>query len=148
MKLKKGDQKKLLYGAGALVLILMVVFVYGKMQGQQEKEKREIDVKVRIKDKDGQDVVYDPNELLERLHKGLTTTYFWSMSERCDPVEELYNLDGPRFIAAIKAYKEKYGVSIIVHMNACYRSCYLQGGQVDSFYAVKQRISNLKDLIQ
>lgn len=145
MKLQ-ANQKKYL-AAGGLVVVLIVVFILGKMQGRTEKEQREIDVQVNIKDGNGQTVAYDPNELLTRLHKGLTTTYLWGISERCDALEELYNLDAARFMAAVKAYEEKYGVSIVVHMNACYRSCFIQSGQVDSFQAIKQRINHLKDTI-
>lgn len=150
MKLKKGDQKKLLYGAGALVLILMVVFVYGKMQGQQENEEREVDIKVRIKDENGQSISYDPNELITRLHKGLTTRYYFDFSERCEPAKELYNLDAPRFMAAIQAYKTKYNTPIEHHMDACYANCKTTNEYKGESYfdLIKQRHNALKDIIK
>lgn len=147
MKLTKKQEKYILGGAG-LLLFVLAAFLVGRMIGRKSPEERKVNVKVKIADKDGKTIIYDPTELIERLNKGLTTTYFWNLSERCDPLEELYNLDAPRFISAIKAYKERYKESIVVHMNACYRSCFLEGGQMDSFYAIKQRINNLKDLIQ
>lgn len=148
MKIKKTDQKKILFGIGALVLVLMVVFVLGKLQGKSENEQREIDVKVNIKDDQGQTVVYDPNELLKRLNKGLTTTYFLNSSAnkgRCRAIEELYKLDAPRFMATVKAYQEKYGVSIVTHMKACYFTCYNNEGSI--YKLIEQRIIHLKNLI-
>ena len=148
--MKKADKKKMLYGVGALVLVLMVVFVLGKLQGRTEKEQREIDVQVDIKDENGQTVTYDPNPLLERLHKGLTTRYYFDFSERCDPIKELYALDSVRFMAAVRAYKVKYGVNIQVHMNECNVGCDAptQLGSLGYFSLIYNRIDNLKDIIK
>lgn len=148
MKLKKADQQKIMFGVGALVLILMVVFVFGKLQGMNQNEQREIDVKVNIENEQGQSITYNPNELLKRLNKGLTTTYFFNSSakkERCNAVEELYQLDAPRFMATVKAYQEKYNVSIITHMKACYFTCYNEQGSI--YKLIEQRINHLRNLI-
>lgn len=148
MKIKKEDQKKILVGVGALVVILMIVFVFGKLKGRSENEQREIDVTVNIKDEQGQTITYNPNELLRRLFKGLNTTYFFNSTakeERCNAIEELYQLDAARFMATVKAYQEKYGASIVDHMKACYFTCYNGGG--NRFVLIEQRINNLKDLI-
>ncbi|WMX16559.1 hypothetical protein [Aureispira sp. CCB-E] len=148
--MKKADKQKMLYGVGALVLVLMVVFVLGKLQGRTEKEQREIDVQVDIKDENGQTVTYDPNPLLERLHKGLTTRYYFDFSERCDPIKELYSLDSVRFMAAVRAYKVKYGIDIQVHMKACNVDCNVNTGlqALSYFDLIYQRINNLKDIIK
>lgn len=151
MKLNKEDKKKLGIGVSALVVILILVFVYGKMKGRDENEEREINVTVDIQDQNGQTITYDPNELLIRLNKGLTTTYFFNSTlntERCQPIEELYALDSVRFMATVKAYEEKYSVSIITHMNACYTTCSSHGRQLNFFRAIEERIDNLKDIIQ
>lgn len=148
MQIKKEDQKKIALGLSALVIILMVVFVFGKMKGRTENEQREVDITVNIKDEQGQHITYNPNELLRRLNKGLTTTYFFNSTakkERCEVIEELYQLDAARFMATIRAYQEKYGISIITHMKACYFTCY-NGGK-NRYELIEQRIYNLKDLI-
>ncbi|WP_052600219.1 hypothetical protein [Aureispira sp. CCB-QB1] len=148
MKINKTDQKKIALGIGALVIILMVVFVFGKQQGRNENEQREIDVQVNIKDEQGHTVAYNPNELLKRLNKGLTTTFFFNSTakkERCEAIEDLYQLDATRFMATIKAYQEKYNVSIITHMKACYFTCYSDNGSL--YNLVEQRFNHLKNLI-
>jgi len=150
MKLNKEDKKKLSIGFMLLVLLLIVVFAYGKMQGLAENEEREIDVIVDIKDENGQTVSYDPNPLLVRLNKGLTTRYYFDFSERCDSIKELYSLDSVRFVAVVKAYKEKYGVDIQVHMRACYVDCNVKIGvqALNHFDLIYDRIEKLKDIIQ
>jgi hypothetical protein len=148
--MKKADKKKMLFGVGALVLVLMVVFVFGKMQGRGENEQREIDVQVDIKDENGQAVSYNPNPLLKRLNKGLITRYYFDFSERCDPIKELYSLDSVRFIAAVRAYKVKYGVGIQVHMKECNVGCDAppELGALGYFPLIYNRIENLKDIIK
>lgn len=151
MKLNKENQKKIAIGVGALVIVLIVVFAFGKVKGRNENEEREIDVTVNLTDKNGQTVSYDPNPLLIRLNKGLTTTYYFNSTlntERCQPIEELYALDSLRFMAAVKGYEEKHGVSIVTHMNACYTTCSSHGRQLNFFKAIEERIDNLKDIIQ
>lgn len=134
---------------GGLVLVLVVVFILGKMRGKAEKEHKEVDVTVNIKDENGQQVTYNPDELLTRLHKGLTTRYYFDFSERCNPIKELYALDSVRFMAAVRAYKVKYGVDIQVHMNECNVGCDapVQMGSLGYFSLIENRIDNLKDII-
>jgi hypothetical protein len=146
--MKKADKQKLYIGLGALALVLMVVFVFGKMKGRDENEQREIDVKVNIKDENGQTVTYDPNPLLKRLNKGLITRYYFDFSERCDPIKELYALDSVRFMATVRAYKEKYGVPIKTHMLPCYVDCNTGANSTENhFDLIYNRIDNLKDII-
>jgi hypothetical protein len=149
MKLNKEDKNKLGIGLGVFIVILMLVFVYGKMKGRDENEDREISVVVDIKDENGQTVTYDPNPLLIRLNKGLTTRYYFDYSERCTPIKELYSLDSLRFVAVVKAYKEKYGVDIQVHMKACYVDCNVKTGiqALNHFDLIYDRIDKLKDII-
>ena len=142
--------KKYLAIGGVALLLLIIIFVFGKQIGKNENEDRQIDVSVNIEDANGNTSTYDPNPLLEKLNKGLTTTYFFNStlnSERCAPIEELYALDSVRFMATVKGYKEKYGVSLITHMNGCYTTCSSQGRQLNFFQAIEQRIINLKDII-
>jgi hypothetical protein len=148
MKIKKEDHKKIMLGIGALALILMVVFVFGKMKGRDENDNKQVDVTVNIKDENGQTIAYDPNDLLKRLNKGLTTTYYWNFDERCNVVKELYNLDAVRFMAAVRAYKVKYNVSLETHLKACYYDC--DTGVYNENYSelIYQRIENLKDLVK
>jgi len=149
MNLKKADQKKVILGFSALAIILMVVFVFGKMSGRNDVEQREIDIKVNIKDENGQHIIYNPTELLARLYKGLTTRYYFDFSERCNPIQELYELDATRFMAAVQAYQEKYNEPITKHMDACYIDCLRKGSYKNENYfdLIKNRIHNLKDLI-
>ena len=144
------SSKQLAIGGGVL-LLLALVFVIGQYQGKVSKQEKEIDVKVNIKDENGQTISYDPNPLLEKLNKGLTSWYFFSSSittERCGPIGELYDLDAVRFMATVRAYKTKYGVDIRTHMNAVYRSCVSQSGKGDYFDLITQRIDNLDNLIK
>jgi len=145
--MKKADKKKVLFGVGALVLVLMVVFVFGKRKGREENEQREIDVQVDIKDENGQAVSYDPNPLLRRLNKGLTTRYYFDFSERCDPIKELKQLDSIRFMATVRAYKVKYGDELKTHMEACNVGCG-DGGPIGDFDLIYNRINSLKDIIK
>lgn len=138
--------KKYLTIAAVLILVLILVFVLGKLKGRTENEQRQIDVKVKIKDDNGQLITYDPNELLIRVHNGLTTTFFWDPSQRCEALEELYQLDSIRFMAAVRAYEEKYGAPLLRHIKACWFTCY-QGGK-NLYSSIEQRITNLKDIIQ
>jgi hypothetical protein len=149
MKLEKGDQQKIGFGLGAFFIILLLVFVYGKMKGREENESREIDVTVDITDQNGQASTYDPNPLLIRLNKGLITRYYFDFSERCIPLKELYALDSIRFMATVKAYETKYGVSIITHIDDCNVGCdaHPSLGSLGYFSLVKNRIDTLKDII-
>lgn len=149
MKLNKQDKKKVTIGLGVLVLVLIVVFAYGKVRGRNENEQREIDVSVNLTDQNGQTVTYDPNPLLIRLNKGLTTTVFFSTSERCSAIKELLLLDSVRFMATVKGYQEKYGSTLVADMRACWRVC-TEGAlnQENLFEQVEERINNLKDIIQ
>lgn len=148
MEIKKEDHKKIMLSIAALALVLMVVFVLGKQKGRDENEEQTIDVQVNIKDENGDTVSYDPNPLLIRLNKGLTTTYFWDFSERCDPIKELYSLDAMRFMATINAYKVKYKVGFVAHLKACYYEC--DTGVYNENYSelIYQRIEHLKDIIK
>ncbi|BDS12389.1 hypothetical protein [Aureispira anguillae] len=138
----------LLLGAG-LVLVLILVFVFGKHFKKDNTEQKNIDVKVNIKDQNGQTIAYDPNPLLIRLNKGLTTRYYFDFSERCNPIKELYNLDAARFMAAVKAYKSKYNEDITTHMKACYANCKTTGtyNGENYFDLIYQRIAALRDVI-
>lgn len=142
----KKNKKNLAIGGG-LLLLLIIVFVFGKKIGNKENEDRQIDVSVNIEDNNGTVTTYDPNPLLVRLNKGLTTRYFFDFSERCEPTEELYNLDSLRFVAVVKAYKEKYGVDIKNHMKACHVDCN-NGREVGTFTLIYNRIDSLKDIIK
>ncbi|BDS12989.1 hypothetical protein [Aureispira anguillae] len=149
MKIKEMNTSYLAWGS-ALVVILIVVFVFGKMQGRAENDSEEIDVLVNIKDEQGQTVSYDPNELLKRLNKGLTTRYYFDFSERCQPIKELYNLDAVRFMATIKAYKKKYQEDIATHMQACYTTCktigeYRGESYFDLIYAKRKALGGIVD---
>lgn len=146
MKLSKKDRQKVGIGVGVLVVVLIVVFVLGKMNGRNEKEQREIDVTVNVTDQNGQTTTYDPNPLLVRLNKGLTTTAWFSTSDRCKAIEELLELDSVRFMATVKGYEEKYGETIVTHIRACYWQC--TDGWNNHFAEVEQRINNLNDIIQ
>lgn len=148
MEMKKNPllTKNQMYVSGVVILIVLV-FVIGNHFGKSSDTNKKIDVQVAIKDENGNTVVYDPNPLLERLNKGLKTTYYFDFSERCEPTEELYNLDSLRFVAAIKAYKEKYGVDIKNHMKACHVDCN-NGRAVGTFTLIYNRIDDLKDIIK
>ena len=141
------NSTKLFIGIGAFALVLMVVFVFGKQKGKDENEQREVDVTVNIKDENGETIVYNPNELLKRINKGLTTTYYWNFDERCNVIKELYNLDAVRFMATVRAYKVMYNVSLETHLKACYYDC--DTGVYNENYSelIYQRIENLKDII-
>jgi hypothetical protein len=147
MEIKKEDHKKIMLGIGALALVLMVVFVLGKRKGQEENEQREIDVQVNITDENGDSVSYNPNPLLTRLNKGLTTRYYFDFSERCDPIKELKLLDSVRFMATVRAYKVKYGDELKTHMEACNVGCG-DGGPIGDFDLIYNRINSLKDIIK
>ena len=138
--------KKYLAIGGAALLLLIIIFIFGKQIGKNENEQRDIDVTVDIKDEHGNVTKYDPNPLLIRLNKGLITTYYFSTSERCKPMEELMALDSIYFMATVKAYKEKYGTSIVVHMRDCYRVC--TDGWNNHFSTIEERIETLKDIIK
>jgi hypothetical protein len=138
--------KNQLYIGGAVVLIALI-FVLGNYFGKTSKTKKQIEVQVDIKDENGNTVVYYPNELLERLNKGLTTRYYFDFSERCEPIEELYALDSIRFMAAVKAYRVKYGEDLKTHMEACHVGCG-DGGPIGTFNLIYNRINSLKDIIK
>ena len=99
-----------------------------------------------FKDEHGQTVAYDPNELLGRVNKGLITRYYFDFSERCNPIKELYDLDPARFMAAVRAYKVKYGVDITIHMKACNVDCNIKTGinSLSYFDLIYQRINQLQ----
>jgi hypothetical protein len=143
--------KNQLYLGGVVVLIVFV-FVLGKYFGKTSEnvEEREIDVQVNIKDENGNTVAYDPNDLITRLNKGLITRYYFDFSERCNPIQELHSLDSIRFVASVKAYKEKYGVDIQVHMKACNVDCNVKTGieALSYFDLIYARIESLKDIIK
>jgi hypothetical protein len=146
----KKNKKYLAIGSAAL-LLLIIIFVFGKKIGNNENENRQIDVSVNIKDVNGNATTYDPNPLLVKLNKGLITRYYFDFSERCDPIKELYSLDSVRFVAAVKAYKVKYGVDIQVHMKACNVDCNINtgiGGTLSHFDLIYARIDKLKDIIK
>jgi hypothetical protein len=147
MNLNKFNTNYALFGG--VVLVLVVVFLIGKKKGETETEQKEVDVTVNIKDENGQAVTYNPNELLARLNKGLTTRYYFDFSERCDPIKELYSLDSVRFMAAVRAYKAKYSVDIQVHMKSCNVDCNVNSGvnALSYFDLIYKRIDNLKDII-
>ena len=150
-ELKTQDHKKIMLGIGALALVLMAVFVFGKMKGRDENEEQTIDVQVNIKDENGETISYNPNPLLVRLNKGLITRYYFDFSERCDPIKELYALDSMRFVAAVKAYRVKYGVDIQAHMKACNVDCNINtgiGGTLSTFHLIYARIDKLKYIIK
>lgn len=126
-----------------------MVFLLGKHFKKSNTEQKDVDVKVHIKDQNGQTVAYDPNPLLQRLNRGLTTRYYFDFSERCNPIKELYNLDAARFMATIKAYKAKYNEDIKTHMKACYVDCNTGAGGGENYFSlIYQRINALKDVIQ
>jgi|VirMetMinimDraft_7_1064189.scaffolds.fasta_scaffold82685_2 hypothetical protein len=141
--------KNQMYIGGVLVLIVLI-FVLGNYFGKTSKTNKQIDVQVDIKDENGNTIDYDPNELLERLNKGLTTTYFFDFSERCDPIQELYELDSVRFMAVVRAYKVKYGVDIQVHIAACNVGCDGSGGYggYGYFMLIEKRIAGLESIIK
>ncbi len=141
------SNKHIFLGVGIL-LALIIAFLIGKRFKKSPTENKEIDVKVNIQDENGQTVAYDPNPLLIRLNKGLTTRYYFDFSERCNPIKELYNLDAARFMAAIKAYKTKYNEDITTHMKACYVDCNTgTGNNANYFDLIYQRIAALRDII-
>jgi hypothetical protein len=141
------ENKTLFLGAG-LILVLVIAYLIGKRSKKGQTEQKAIDVQVNIKDENGQTISYDPNPLLIRLNKGLTTRYYFDFSERCNPIKELYNLDAPRFMAAVKAYKTKYNEDIITHMKACYVDCNTgTGNGANYFDLIYQRIAALRDII-
>lgn len=136
---------------GGLIVLIILVFVLGNYFGKKSKtvEHKEIDVQVNIKDENGNTVAYDPNDLITRLNKGLTTRYYFDFSERCNVIKELYNLDAARFMATIKAYKVKYNEDIQTHMRACYVDCNTGTGGDDNYFdKIYQRIIALQDIIQ
>lgn len=139
------ENKHLFLGAG-LMMALVIAYLIGKRSKKDQPEQREIDVTVNIQDENGQSVPYDPNELLVRLNKGLITRYYFDFSERCNPIKELYDLDPARFMAAIRAYKVKYGVDITIHMKACNVDCNLNSGinSLSYFDLIYQRINQLQ----
>jgi len=139
------ENKPLFLGAG-LILALVIAYLIGKRSKKDQPEQREIDVTVNIKDENGQTVTYDPNELLVRLNKGLITRYYFDFSQRCNPIKELYDLDPARFMAAVRAYKVKYGVDITIHMKACNVDCNLKAGinSLSYFDLIYQRINQLQ----
>jgi hypothetical protein len=139
------ENKHLFFGAG-LILVLVIAYLVGKRSKKDKPEKKEIDVTVNIQDEHGQTVAYDPNELLVRVNKGLITRYYFDFSERCDPIKELYDLDPARFMAAVRAYKVKYGVDITIHMKACNVDCNLKTGinSLSYFDLIYQRINQLQ----
>jgi hypothetical protein len=139
------ENKHLFFGAG-LILVLVIAYLVGKRSKKDEPEKKEIDVTVNIQDEHGQTVAYDPNELLVRVNKGLITRYYFDFSERCDPIKELYDLDPARFMAAVRAYKVKYGVDITIHMKACNVDCNIKTGIniLSYFDLIYQRINQLQ----
>jgi len=139
------ENKHLFFGA-ALILALVIAYLVGKRSKKDDVEKKEIDVTVNIQDEHGQTVSYDPNELLVRVNKGLITRYYFDFSERCDPIKELYDLDPARFMAAVRAYKVKYGVDITIHMKACHVDCNLKTGinSLSYFDLIYQRINQLQ----
>lgn len=142
------NNKPLFWGAG-LILVLIIAFLVGKRFKKAAPENKEIDVQVNIQDENGQTVAYDPNGLLVRLNKGLTTRYYFDFSERCNPIKELYNLDAARFMATIKAYKTKYNEDITTHMKACYVDCNTgTGNDANYFDLIYQRIAALRDIIK
>lgn len=141
------EQKHIAIGGGVL-LLLVVLFFIGKNAGVKQREERNIDVKATLTDTQGNTTQYDPTDLLRRLNKGLTTTYFFDTSERCDPMKELLALDALRFVAAIKGYKTKYGRDIQTDMDACYYSCNVRTGSKETYFQkVKQRIASMQSLI-
>jgi hypothetical protein len=139
------ENKQLFLGAG-LILALVIAYLVGKRSKKDQAEQREIDVTVNIQDENGQTVTYDPNDLLKRLNKGLITRYYFDFSQRCNPIKELYDLDPARFMAAIRAYKVKYGVDITIHMKACNVDCNLKTGinSLSYFDLIYQRINQLQ----
>lgn len=137
---------------GGFVFLVVLIYFLGKNQGRTEKTNKEIDVKVRIKDKNGETILYDPSELVRKLHKGLTTTYYFDFSERCTPIKEFYKLEATKFMAVVAAYKTAYGVDIQTHMKACYRTCSQEASSdermpSDYFSLIYQKITNLQTLI-
>jgi len=141
--------KNQLYLSGGVVLIVLI-FVLGSYFGKKSKTNKQIDVQVDLKDENGNTIAYDPNELLERLNKGLTTRYYFDFSERCDPIQELYELDSVRFMAVVRAYKVKYGTDIQVHMAACNVGCDGSGGYgaYGYFMLIEKRIKELESIIK
>lgn len=141
--------KNQLYIAGLVVLIVLI-FVLGNYFGKTSKTNKHIDVQVDIKDENGDTLAYDPNDLITRLNKGLTTRYYFDFSERCIPIKELYELDSLRFMAAVKAYRAKYGTDIQVHMQACNVGCDASPdlGSLGYFSLIYNRIDNFKDIIK
>ena len=141
------SSKQLAIGGGVL-LLLALVFVIGQYQGKVSKQEKEIDVKVNIKDENGQTVPYDPNPLLQRLNKGLTTRYYFDFSPRCNAIKELYALDAARFMATVRAYKVKYNEDIQTHMKACYVDCNTgTGGGENYFDLIYQKIAALDNIV-
>lgn len=141
--------KNQMYVGGAIVLIALV-FVLGNYFGKKSDTNKNINVQVDLKDENGNTVAYDPNPLLERLNKGLTTTYFFDFSERCEPLQELYEMDSVRFMAAVRAYKVKYGVDIQTHIAACHVGCSESGnyGTSNYFMLIEKRIKELESIIK
>ena len=93
-------------GGGAILAIGSYIYFTG-LAAEKEKEK-EISIGVNITDANGQTISYDPSTLMRKLHKGLTTSYFFDFSERCEPLQQLMNLDNLRFMATVKAYQKAY----------------------------------------
>jgi hypothetical protein len=151
MELKKNlaITKNQLYISGAVVLIVLI-FVLGNYFGKTSSTNKKIDVQVDLKDEEGNTITYDPNELLEQLHKGLTTTYFFDFSERCEPIKALYNLDAVRFMATVRAYKVKYGVDLQIDIAGCNVGCSESGsyGKYGYFMLIEKRIKELDSIVK
>ncbi|MBL4650823.1 MAG: hypothetical protein JKY03_13915 [Aureispira sp.] len=142
--------KKYLAIGGAALLLLILIFVFGKRMGKEENEERQIDVSVNIEDASGNITTYDPNPLLIKLNKGLVTRYYFDFSERCNPIKVLYSLDSVRFMATVRAYKVKYGVSLEIHMKECNVGCDAppELGALGYFSLIYNRIDHLQDIIK
>jgi len=142
--------KKYLVIGGAALLLLILIFVFGKRMGKDENEERQIDVSVNIEDASGNITTYDPNPLLIKLNKGLVTRYYFDFSERCNPIKVLYSLDSVRFMATVRAYKVKYGVSLEIHMKECNVGCDAppELGALGYFSLIYNRIDHLQDIIK
>ena len=143
------NKKGILIGVGALLVIVLVVVLWNR-NNPKNTEQKKINVKVDIEDENGNKIVYDPNPLLERLNTGLRTRYYFDFSPRCDAIKELYNLDAPRFMATVRAYKVKYNESLKTHMDACWATCKTTGTYKGESYfeLVDQRFNSLKDVIK
>ncbi len=139
-------------GGGVFALLVALIYFLGKSQGRTENTSETIDVKVRINDQNGGTILYDPIHLVRALNKGLTTTYFWDFSERCEPIKELYELEAVQFMATVAAYKKTYGEDIQTHMRACHRTCsmpYTDKAEIpaDYFTLIYNKINNLNQII-